>query len=124
VSDWLPHTGECIDDMRTSDDLPDEFYDLFVVDPRHRPVGTVPLHRLVRSVRSVKVGEIIDSEVQPVPVTMDQEDVAFLFKQHDLTSTSSKRRRKRISCIWAWSARATSIRRCWIPPSAAFAGWA
>lgn len=78
--------GECIDDMRTSDDLPDEFYDLFVVDPRHRPVGTVPLHRLVRSVRSVKVGEIMDSEVQPVPVTMDQEDVAFLFKQHDLTS--------------------------------------
>lgn len=78
--------GECIDSFRQGKDLPDEFYDIFVVDPRHRPVGTVPLNRLVRATRPAKVGDIMDSELSLVPATMSQEDVAFLFKQQDLVS--------------------------------------
>ncbi len=35
--------GQTIDFMRESDGLPQDFYDIFVVDPRHRPIGTVPL---------------------------------------------------------------------------------
>ena len=34
--------GETIDFLRRSRGLPDDFYDLFVVDPAHRPAGTVP----------------------------------------------------------------------------------
>src|SRR3546814_19650096 len=41
--------GETIDFMRASPDLPEDFYDLFVVDPRHRPVGTVSLSRVLRN---------------------------------------------------------------------------
>ena len=78
--------GECIDSFRESKDLPEDFYDIYVVDPRHRPVGTVPLNRLVRSTRPTKVGDIMDAELRPVPATMNQEDVAFLFKQQDLVS--------------------------------------
>ena len=78
--------GQCIDDMRESDDLPDDFYDIFVVDPKHRPVGWVPLDKLIRSKRPVKIGDIMEHDIEPIPVDMDQEKVAFLFKQHDLTS--------------------------------------
>jgi magnesium transporter len=78
--------GQCIDDMRESDDLPDDFYDIFVVDPKHRPVGWVPLDKLIRSKRPVKIGDIMEQDIEPIPVDMDQEKVAFLFKQHDLTS--------------------------------------
>jgi magnesium transporter len=78
--------GQCIDDMRESDDLPDDFYDIFVVDPKHRPVGWVPLDKLIRSKRPVKIGDIMEKDIEPIPVDMDQEKVAFLFKQHDLTS--------------------------------------
>jgi magnesium transporter len=78
--------GQCIDDMRESDDLPDDFYDIFVVDPKHRPVGWVPLDKLIRSKRPVKIGDIMEHDIEPIPVEMDQEKVAFLFKQHDLTS--------------------------------------
>jgi magnesium transporter len=78
--------GQCIDDMRESDELPDDFYDIFVVDPKHRPVGWVPLDKLIRTKRPVKIGDIMEAELEPIPVDMDQEKVAFLFKQHDLTS--------------------------------------
>ena len=35
--------------LRASDDLPDDFYDIFIVDPRYRPVGAVPLSQVMRS---------------------------------------------------------------------------
>jgi len=78
--------GQCIDYMRESDELPDDFYDIFVVDPRHRPIGWVPLNKLIRSKRPVKIRDIMETDLEPIPVDMDQEKVAFLFKQHDLTS--------------------------------------
>jgi magnesium transporter len=83
--------GETIDYMRMSVDsekttLPAQFYDLFVVDPTHRPVGTIPLSRLLRTRRPVGVTEIMEPEMKLIPVTTDQEDVAFVFRQRDLTS--------------------------------------
>ena len=80
--------GEIIDYLRATEDLPDDFYDLFVVDPRHRPVGTVPLSRVLRTTRPVSVGEIMEAKEEffTVLVSMDQEEVAFLFRQQDLVS--------------------------------------
>ncbi|MBL8697802.1 MAG: magnesium transporter [Alphaproteobacteria bacterium] len=78
--------GRCIDHLRESGDLPDDFYDLFVVDSRHRPVGWVPLDRFVRAKRPVKIAAILDSDLEAIPVDMDQEAVARLFKDRDLTS--------------------------------------
>ena len=34
--------GQTIDFMRESDDLPHDFYEIFVVNPRQEPIGTVP----------------------------------------------------------------------------------
>ncbi len=78
--------GQTIDFMRESDDLPDEFYEIFVVDPVHRPVGTVALNRAMRTKRPVVVSEIMNADVKTVPVEMEQDDVAHLFRQYDLLS--------------------------------------
>ncbi|MDZ4735650.1 MAG: magnesium transporter [Rhodospirillaceae bacterium] len=78
--------GETIDFLRASKDLPDDFYDLFVVDPRHHPVGTVPLSRAMRNMRAVKLIDIMETDLRPVPATMDQESVAYLFRQYGLVS--------------------------------------
>lgn len=79
--------GETIDFMRETEDLPDDFYDIFVVDPSHRPIGTLPLNKIMRTKRPVIVSEIMDSEhLRPIPVTMDQEEVAYLFRQLDIVS--------------------------------------
>jgi magnesium transporter len=85
-SSWS--VGETIDYLRGAADLPDEFYDLFIVDEQRRPIGTIPLSRVLRSERAVLIGAIVEpkAEFVTVPVTMDQEDVAFLFRQRDLVS--------------------------------------
>jgi magnesium transporter len=78
--------GEVIDFMRETDDLPDDFNDLFVIDPRHRAVGRVALNRLLRTKRPVLIGDIMERDIITVPAETDQEEVAFLFRQHDLLS--------------------------------------
>jgi magnesium transporter len=78
--------GQTIDYMRRTDDLPDEFYEIFVVDPSHHPMGTVPLYRAMRTKRPVLIGDIMETDPILMPVEMDQEDVAYQFQQYDLTS--------------------------------------
>jgi magnesium transporter len=78
--------GEIIDYLRSAEDLPDDFYDLFIVDPKHRPIGKIPLSRVLRTKRPAAVGDIMLRELITVPVTMDQEEVAFLFRHRDLVS--------------------------------------
>jgi magnesium transporter len=78
--------GETIDHMREADDLPDDFYDLFIVNPKHKPIGFVPLSRVLRTKRPVRLTEIMDIELRLIPVTMNQEDVAYTFRQYGLVS--------------------------------------
>ncbi len=78
--------GQIIDYLRDSKHIPDEFYALFVVDPKHTPVGTVPLHRAMRSNRNVSVSDVMTEEPKVIQVNTDQEDVAFVFDQYGLTS--------------------------------------
>jgi len=83
--------GQTIDFLRHSADedsgrLPEAFYDIVVVDPLFRPVGTIPLSRLLRSKQAVGVSEIMSTDMQVIPAVTDQEEVAFLFRQRDLVS--------------------------------------
>lgn len=79
--------GETIDYMRShKKQMERDFYDLYVVDPRYRPIGKIPLSRVLRNKRHVPIMELLDEGVRSVPVTMGQDDVAFLFKQYSLLS--------------------------------------
>ena len=79
--------GEVIDHMRESAELPDDFYDIFVVDGRSRAlVGSLPLNTLLRTGRPVRIAAIMDRDITIIPATMDQEDVAILFRDRDLVS--------------------------------------
>ena len=79
--------GEVIDHMRESADLPDDFYDIFVVDSGSRAlVGSLPLNKLLRTRRAVRIAAIMDRDITIIPATMDQEDVAILFRDRDLVS--------------------------------------
>jgi magnesium transporter len=78
--------GQTIDFMREDSRLPDEFFELYVVDPRFRLLGTAPLDRLLRSQRPVKIGEIMGEAKHSVQTADDQEDVARLFERYNLVS--------------------------------------
>ena len=78
--------GQVIDYCRDTEELPDEFYEIFVIDPRHHPIGQVALNRLMRTRRPVLLRDIMEAEATSIPVDMDQEEVAFLFQQYRLAS--------------------------------------
>jgi len=77
--------GETIDYMRSDEsELPDDFYNVTVIDPSRKPVGSLPLSKLLSTRRPVSVGEVMEPEPKQIPVAMDQEDVAFFFRQYGL----------------------------------------
>ncbi len=78
--------GETIDYMRAAKDLPDDFYDLYIVNPKHHPIGFLPLSRVMRTKRHVRLTEFMETDLKTIPLTMDQEDVAYLFRQYGLVS--------------------------------------
>ncbi|HMN36509.1 MAG TPA: magnesium transporter [Hyphomicrobium sp.] len=78
--------GHVIDYMRETDELPDHFSAIFVVDPSFRVLGSVDLSRLLRTKRDVKVAAIMDTERHMVLATEDQEELARQFKRYDLMS--------------------------------------
>jgi magnesium transporter len=79
--------GEVIDYLRESaDELPEDFYDVIVVDSQRKPVGTVALGKLVRTKRPVPVAGIMEGEPHTLPVTTSQEEVAHLFRDENLVS--------------------------------------
>ncbi len=78
--------GQVIDYAREDEDLPDEFFDLFIVDPAHKPVGSVPLGRLLRQKRDVALSVIAIDEPIRINASMEQEEAAYLFQQYHLVS--------------------------------------
>ncbi len=79
--------GHTIDYMRDTADLPDQFYELFVVDPTHKLVGTVPLNRVLRAQRRTPIEALQDEVMHPVSVAEDLEEIAHMFKRYNLVST-------------------------------------
>lgn len=78
--------GHAIDYLRNEKDLPDQFYDVVMVDPTLKPVGKVPLYSLMSSPRDTKLSSIMDEEFRTIPVLQSQEDVAYAFNQYNMIS--------------------------------------
>jgi magnesium transporter len=83
--------GETIDYLREeaergAEHLPEEFTDLFVVDDEGKPLGMVSLSRILLTRRPVRLEDLMDTDIDRIPVTTDQEEVANLFRQYDLAS--------------------------------------
>ena len=80
--------GQVIDYLRSTDDLPTDFWEVFVVSPAHHPVGTCKLSTILRTARTTPVSDIMSSEQTLIPVDMDQEDVALRFQKYALVSAA------------------------------------
>lgn len=78
--------GQVIDHLRESDELPDDFTEIFIIDPAYRLLGHVRLDRLLRTKRPVVVTDIMEEEMRTVLASEDQEDVALMFERYNLLS--------------------------------------
>jgi magnesium transporter len=70
----------------TDEELPDKFHDLFVIDAGFRPVGEIPVCRLLSAGRETRLTEIMEQPRIKVDPETDQEEVAYLFQKYHLVS--------------------------------------
>jgi magnesium transporter len=82
--DWT--VGQTIDYMRETADLPERFWEIYVVDADRKLVGVVALDRLLRTKRPVPIEDLFEEDLHPVDATDEQEEVARLFERYDLVS--------------------------------------
>lgn len=80
------NVGDTIDHVRAQgEDLPELFFDVYVVDPLNKPIGGVAISRLLRAPRKTPLSEIMDP-VNEITVDQDQEEVAYIFEKYHLIS--------------------------------------
>ncbi len=80
--------GQVIDYLRENSDLTTDFWEVFVVDPQHRPVGTCQLSWILRTPRPIAIADVMKREQTLIPVDMDQEEVALRFQKYALISAA------------------------------------
>lgn len=78
--------GQTIDYLRASPDLPDDFYDLYIIDPRFRVVGSIALSLVIRNRRNILLSDLTIRELRTVGAMTVQEEVGYLFSQYGLSS--------------------------------------
>ena len=80
--------GDLIDFLREDHDLANEFWEVFIVDARHHPVGTCALSWILRAPRNIALTDVMTREQSLIPVSMDQEEVALRFQKYALISAA------------------------------------
>ncbi len=79
--------GHAIDHMRaTGEDLPDLFFNIYVVDTGFHPIGYVPVSHLMRAQRTQSLESIMERSLIAISQDKDQEEAAFLFEKYNLIS--------------------------------------
>jgi magnesium transporter len=78
--------GQVIDFMRNASNLPERFYEIYVVDGEQHWQGAVSLDALLRSPGSAPLADLFDEDRRRVSVMDDQEQVARLFGKYNLVA--------------------------------------
>jgi len=76
--------GQTIDYLRSEPDLPEEFYQIYVVDASYQVLGIIPLDKFLRSRRETRIEDIMNTNVILVDANEDQEEAARDFERYDL----------------------------------------
>ncbi len=80
--------GQLIDFLGHETELPDDFWEVFVVDPAHHPVGTMRLSWILTKPRDATVGAVMQRDQTLIPADEDQEEVALQFQKYALISAA------------------------------------
>ena len=80
--------GDLIDYLRDEGDLAHDFFEVFVIDAAHHPVGTCALNWILTTPRWVKLTDVMKRDQTLIPVTMDQEEAALMFQKYALISAA------------------------------------
>ncbi|MEQ1687175.1 MAG: magnesium transporter [Sphingopyxis sp.] len=80
--------GDVIDRLREDQELTSDFWEIYVVDPLHKPIGYCQLSWIMRTPRAIAISDVMERRQTLIPVDMDQEEVALRFQKYALISAA------------------------------------
>ncbi len=84
------HEGSSVDEaihaIRAKAEDVEEVYNLYVIDKSGILVGFLPLKNLIVAAADLRIRDVMVREIISVPVSMDQEAVANIFRKYNLVS--------------------------------------
>lgn len=78
--------GDVLKFIQKSQGMPDEFYEIYVVDPKHHVVGVIPNSFLIRTRAEIPIRDIMKADFKSISANLNQKEVAYLFRHYDLVS--------------------------------------
>ena len=80
--------GQTIDYMRETEDLPSDFFEVYVTNEIFEPIGSVHLSQVLRAQRPVVIETLVSDDFTQIPADTDREEVARLFERYNLVSAA------------------------------------
>ena len=80
--------GDVIDYLHGEANEITDFWEIFVVDPAYRPIGTMRLSWVLTTPSAFRVSDVMQRDQTLIPVDMDQEEVARRFQKYALISAA------------------------------------
>lgn len=80
------NVGDVIDLLREKEDLPQDFYTIFIIDANNKPTDYVPLSRIIRNKREIEIADIMQPVSHHIRFDLDQEEAANIFQKYGLIS--------------------------------------
>ncbi len=80
--------GQTTQYLSDNPDLATDFWEIFVVDHAHHPIGTCKLSWILRTPQDIAISDVMQREQTLIPVDMDQEEVALRFQKYALISAA------------------------------------
>lgn len=81
MPDWWS-VKEAKEYLLKNQELPEDFYEIFLTDDKFHPTGQIALDKLLRAKPSQQLYDVMDGEIVPIDVLTDQEEVAHMFREY------------------------------------------
>lgn len=78
--------GQATDYLRQNRSIPDDFLEIYVLDSKHHPIGSITTSKLLCSYRHVPITDIMNKDIKIVHTYLSQEDVSYMFTKYELRS--------------------------------------
>ncbi|MEI8320917.1 MAG: magnesium transporter [Alphaproteobacteria bacterium] len=66
--------------------LPDHFYEVYIINPKYKILGSVTLDKLLQHSSSMPLKDIMKQDIKKISASLGQEEVVYLFRRYHLVS--------------------------------------
>ncbi|MDR2831519.1 MAG: magnesium transporter [Rickettsiales bacterium] len=82
--------------LRNYKKIPEKFYQIFIINSRLEPIGSVNLNKVISNSGDTVIEEIMNQDIKIIKTGVDQEEVARIFQDYSLVSAPVVNKRGKI----------------------------